>query len=84
MKTSGIVSRVMAASTVLIVPFSAPRLGLSGDAWAMVGIVAILLTYRIVRKHQALYPMTVARPKLTPRIRESTEEPSQTALTLSH
>jgi choline-glycine betaine transporter len=84
MKTTGIVSRVMAASSVLIVPFSAPRFGLSGDTWAMVGIVAILLAYRIVRKHRALYPMTIARPQLMPRTRDTTEEPSQTALTLSH
>lgn len=81
MKTTGIVSRLMAASSLLIGPFSesvssptlsAPSLGLSGDAWAMIGIGAILLTYRLVRKHQALYPMTVARPGLTPRLRQQT------------
>ncbi len=73
MKTTGIVSRLMAASSLLIGPLSEsvssptlsePSLGLSGDAWAMIGIGAILLTYRLVRKHQALYPMTVARPGL--------------------
>ena len=99
MKTTGIVSRLMAASSLLIGPFSdtipsptvdaaslsgaaqyfdafvwrlahlAGSLGLSGDTGAMIGIGVILLVYRLVRRHQALYPMTVARPGLRPRAR---------------
>jgi len=101
MKTTGIVSRVMAASSLLIGTFGdtasttqsaaaaaqhvAGRLTFSGDAWAMVAIVAILLAYRLVRKHQALYPMTLARPGLPLRVRRNVAaEQSQSALTLSH